>query len=64
MKQIEPIEGLAKAMNKKLTQGMAEHNKAMTAAKREEEKYVIVGFVPSSYFCHLITPFLCCIWQN
>ncbi|KAL9160283.1 hypothetical protein ABFS82_08G189000 [Erythranthe guttata] len=35
------IEDLAKAMNKKLTQGMAEHNKAMTAAKTEEEKEAI-----------------------
>lgn len=31
-------------MNKKLTQGMAEHNKAMAAAKTEEEKETIVGF--------------------
>ncbi|XP_057795922.1 apoptosis inhibitor 5-like protein API5 [Salvia miltiorrhiza] len=34
-------EELAKAMNKKLTQGMAEHNKAMAAAKTEEEKETI-----------------------
>ena len=31
-------------MNKKLTQGMAEHNKAMAAAKTEEEKETIVRF--------------------
>lgn len=31
-------------MNKKLTQGMAEHNKAMAAAKTEDEKELIVGF--------------------
>lgn len=44
------MEDLAKAMNKKLTQGMAEHNKAMAAAKTEEEKNVIVGFLPSTIF--------------
>ncbi|PIN16026.1 Apoptosis inhibitor 5/fibroblast growth factor 2-interacting factor 2 [Handroanthus impetiginosus] len=39
--RLSTIEELAKAMNKKLTQGMAEHNKAMAAAKTEEEKEVI-----------------------
>ncbi|KAL2496449.1 Apoptosis inhibitory protein 5 (API5) [Forsythia ovata] len=39
--RLSTIEDLAKAMNKKLTQGMAEHNKAMAAAKTEEEKDVI-----------------------
>ncbi|KAL0282628.1 UNVERIFIED_CONTAM: Apoptosis inhibitor 5-like protein API5 [Sesamum angustifolium] len=38
---LSTIEELAKAMNKKLTQGMAEHNKAMAAAKTEDEKEVI-----------------------
>ncbi|KAL3821231.1 hypothetical protein ACJIZ3_007136 [Penstemon smallii] len=39
--RLSTIEDLAKAMNKKLTQGMTEHNKAMAAAKTEEEKDVI-----------------------
>ncbi|CAA2976226.1 Hypothetical predicted protein [Olea europaea subsp. europaea] len=39
--RLSTMEDLAKAMNKKLTQGMAEHNKAMAAAKTEEEKNVI-----------------------
>ncbi|KAK6154295.1 hypothetical protein DH2020_008543 [Rehmannia glutinosa] len=39
--RLSTIEELAKAMNKKLTQGMAEHNKAMAAAKTEEEKETI-----------------------
>ncbi|GER53455.1 apoptosis inhibitor [Striga asiatica] len=42
--RLSTIEELAKAMNKKLTQGMAEHNKAVAAAKTEEEKETIVGF--------------------
>lgn len=42
--RLTTIEDLAKAMNKKLTQGMAEHNKAMAAAKTEDEKELIVGF--------------------
>ncbi|KAL5730243.1 hypothetical protein ACHQM5_003088 [Ranunculus cassubicifolius] len=36
------IEDLSRVTMKKLTQGMAEHNKAMTAAKTEEEKATIV----------------------
>ncbi|KAL0406759.1 UNVERIFIED_CONTAM: Apoptosis inhibitor 5-like protein API5 [Sesamum latifolium] len=39
--RLNTIEELAKAMNKKLTQGMAEHNKAMAAAKTEDDKEVI-----------------------
>ncbi|XP_051135860.1 apoptosis inhibitor 5-like protein API5 [Andrographis paniculata] len=39
--RLSTIEELAKSMNKKLTQGMAEHNKTMAAAKSEEEKEVI-----------------------
>ncbi|KAL5729990.1 Apoptosis inhibitor 5 [Ranunculus cassubicifolius] len=35
------IEDLSRVTMKKLTQGMAEHNKAMTAAKTEEEKATI-----------------------
>ncbi|CAA3005984.1 Hypothetical predicted protein [Olea europaea subsp. europaea] len=31
---------------------MAEHNKAMAAAKTEKEKYVIVGFVPKEAECY------------
>lgn len=42
--RLSTTEELAKAMNKKLTQGMAEHNKAMAAAKTEEEKETIVRF--------------------
>ncbi|KAL6543288.1 hypothetical protein OROHE_010808 [Orobanche hederae] len=39
--RLSTVEELAKAMNKKLTQGMSEHNKAMAAAKTEEEKETI-----------------------
>ncbi|KAH6795663.1 hypothetical protein C2S51_036649 [Perilla frutescens var. frutescens] len=39
--RLSTTEDLAKAMNKKLTQGMAEHNKAIAAAKTEEEKETI-----------------------
>ncbi|CAA0808690.1 Apoptosis inhibitory protein 5 (API5 [Striga hermonthica] len=39
--RLSTIEELAKAMIKKLTQGMTEHNKAMTAAKTDEEKETI-----------------------
>ncbi|GFP78639.1 cytochrome p450 71a3 [Phtheirospermum japonicum] len=39
--RLSTIEELSKAMNKKLTQGMAEHNKAMAAAKTDEEKETI-----------------------
>ncbi|KAL3631448.1 Apoptosis inhibitor 5 [Castilleja foliolosa] len=39
--RLSTIEELSKAMNKKLTQGMAEHNKAMSAAKTDEEKETI-----------------------
>ncbi|CAK9137851.1 unnamed protein product, partial [Ilex paraguariensis] len=35
------VEDLARAMIKKLTQGMAEHNRLMTAAKTDEEKNII-----------------------
>uniref|UniRef100_A0A5B7BF11 Putative apoptosis inhibitor 5 n=1 Tax=Davidia involucrata TaxID=16924 RepID=A0A5B7BF11_DAVIN len=36
--RLSTIEDLARAMMKKLTQGMTEHNKAMAAAKTDEEK--------------------------
>ncbi|CAI9088739.1 OLC1v1023161C2 [Oldenlandia corymbosa var. corymbosa] len=36
--RLRTIEDLAKSMIKKLTQGMSDHNKAMTAAKTEQEK--------------------------
>lgn len=36
--RLSTIEDLTRAMLKKLTQGMAEHNKAMAAAKTDEEK--------------------------
>ncbi|XP_075521783.1 apoptosis inhibitor 5-like protein API5 isoform X1 [Primulina tabacum] len=39
--RLSTIEDLSRAMIKKLTQGMADHNKAMAAAKLEEEKDVI-----------------------
>lgn len=38
------MDDLAKAMVKKLTQGMAEQNKAMAAAKTDDEKNITVGF--------------------
>lgn len=37
------MEDLARATMKKLTQGMAEHNKAMATAKTEEAKASIVS---------------------
>ena len=37
------VEELARATMKKLTQGMAEHNKALTAATSEEAKASIVS---------------------
>jgi hypothetical protein len=36
------VEELAKAANKKLTQGMSEHNKALSAAKTDAEKAEVV----------------------
>ncbi|XP_052207537.1 apoptosis inhibitor 5-like protein API5 isoform X2 [Diospyros lotus] len=39
--RLRTTEDLTKAMVKKLTQGMSEHNKAMTAAKTDEEKDII-----------------------
>lgn len=36
------VEELAKASNKKLAQGMSEHNKAMSAAKTEADKVAVV----------------------
>lgn len=36
------VEDLTKATMKKLTQGMSEHNKAMSAAKTDEEKSSVV----------------------
>ncbi|CAN6444218.1 unnamed protein product [Victoria cruziana] len=41
MERLSNIEDLAKATIKKLTQGMAEHNKAMASAKTEEAKTAI-----------------------
>lgn len=41
-KRLNCVEELAKAANKKLTQGMAEHSKAMSTAKSDEEKANIV----------------------
>lgn len=37
------VEDLARATMKKLTQGMAEHNKTMAAAKTEEDKASVVS---------------------
>lgn len=42
--RLRTIDDLAKAMLKKLTQGMTEQNKAMSAAKTDEEKNIIVCF--------------------
>ena len=42
--RLKYTEELVKGTIKKLTQGMVEHNKAMTAAKTEEEKAKIVIF--------------------
>lgn len=39
------VEELARATMKKLTQGMAEHNKAMAAAKSDEAKDNIVNLL-------------------
>lgn len=39
------MEDLTRATMKKLTQGMAEHNKAMAAAKSDEAKGTIVSFL-------------------
>ncbi|KAA8526790.1 hypothetical protein F0562_008981 [Nyssa sinensis] len=39
--RLSTIEDLARAMIKKLTQGMAEHNKAMAAAKTDQEKEIV-----------------------
>ena len=39
------MEELARATMKKLTQGMAEHNKAMAAAKSDEAKDNIVSLL-------------------
>ena len=39
------MEELTRATMKKLTQGMAEHNKAMAAAKSDEAKGSIVSFL-------------------
>jgi hypothetical protein len=36
------VEDLAKATNKKLTQGMSEHNKAMSSAKTDAAKADVV----------------------
>lgn len=38
------MEELTRATMKKLTQGMAEHNKAMAAAKTDEAKGTVVSF--------------------
>lgn len=37
------VEELTRATMKKLTQGMAEHNKAMASAKTDEEKNTVVS---------------------
>ena len=56
------VEELARATMKKLTQGMAEHNKAMAAAKTDEAKdnivnllfkTCVVSFSDIHFLCHL-----------
>lgn len=41
--RLSSVEELARATIKKLTQGMAEHNKAMASAKSDEAKASIVS---------------------
>ena len=48
--RLRTIDDLSKAMVKKLTQGMAEQNKLMAAAKTDEERDIIVGFPLNSIF--------------
>lgn len=59
--RLNNIEELTRATIKKLTQGMAEHNKSMAAAKTDEAKEKIVSLILESgcpcYYCHL--SFLC-----
>lgn len=43
------MEELAKSTNKKLAQGMAEHNKAMNAAKDEAAKAEVVSVFDLDY---------------
>lgn len=43
--RLSNVEDLTRATMKKLTQGMAEHNKAMAAAKSDEAKGTIVSFL-------------------
>ena len=45
------MEELARATINKLTQGMAEHNKAMAAAKSDEAKAAIVSLSNESLLC-------------
>lgn len=56
--RLSNVEELTRATMKKLTQGMAEHNKAMAAAKSDEAKNNIVSLFSGdpglwwSFFCH------------
>ena len=43
--RLSNIEELTRATMKKLTQGMAEHNKAMSAAKSDEAKEKVVSLL-------------------
>lgn len=47
--RLSSIEEIARAAMKKLTQGMAEHNKAISAAKTEEAKAKIVSFLDTTH---------------
>lgn len=51
--RLTSVEELTRATMKKLTQGMAEHNKAMAAAKSDEAKGSIVSFLGRfcRFFC-------------
>ena len=53
--RLTSVEELTRATMKKLTQGMAEHNKAMAAAKSDEAKGSIVSFLER--FCHFFCSF-------
>jgi hypothetical protein len=56
--RLTSVEDLTKATMKKLTQGMSEHSKAMSTAKTDEEKSIVVRTLSSHSFCiHFISSF-------
>ncbi|WZZ39789.1 hypothetical protein YC2023_036048 [Brassica napus] len=48
--RLTTVEDLTKTTMKKLTQGMTEHNKAMSAAKTDEEKASVVSTLTCNFF--------------